>query len=175
MSLVPGQLSWSDILALVRFGNLSGLKRKVVRAASANGSPIGRFLCVEQDLYGTTLCIEAAKTGRLSALRTFYALGADVSRCNSFSQTPLMFAALNGHHQVVLWLCEEAKVNSQACDREGETALMWAVASQHKLTESYLARIFVEGVHEVLDNLQVLYRDVAGILLSYLHAYSAEV
>ncbi|KAF0689919.1 Aste57867_18660 [Aphanomyces stellatus] len=74
--------------------------------------------------------LHAAKTGRLSAIRSLLAIGAYVGYADKWGETALVKAASNGHSEVVKALLDDGASVDRRC-RGGNTALHVAVYWQH--------------------------------------------
>ena len=69
--------------------------------------------------------IEAAKIGDLNAVYSFIDVGVDVNSPDETGKTALIWAAIEGHIEIVQALVEEAEVDLDAQDADGRTALIW--------------------------------------------------
>ena len=79
----------------------------------------------EDEYFGYTPLINAAKVGDAAKVRELIEAGADVNWRTDFGYTPLMFACDRGHLAVVKLLLEKGS-DRHAASKEGSTALMLA-------------------------------------------------
>lgn len=76
--------------------------------------------------------LEAAKQGNVLSARLQVNEGADIHMTTSYGETPLWWAARNGHAAVVEFLHERGG-NIESKDKFGLTPLAWAVENRHEL------------------------------------------
>ncbi len=74
---------------------------------------------------------EAARTGDYLEIVGYLNEGADVNARDRDGLTPLIWAAIQGHEEVVRVLLEQG-ANLEARNNNGDTALMWASVMGHK-------------------------------------------
>ena len=78
-------------------------------------------------------------SGNIKAVKQAIAAGADVNVKGVVGSTPLHYAALNGHKEIVeLLLANGAEVN--AMNDDGDTPLDWAIAYKHTETANLLRK-----------------------------------
>jgi hypothetical protein len=73
----------------------------------------------------------AVMNGYLDVTKVFLEKGADVNSTDNISNTPLHWAAENGHLDVVKYLVEEKGADGKAADKNGNTPLHWAARYDH--------------------------------------------
>jgi len=84
----------------------------------------------------------AAVAGDATALQRHYLQGMDMGLCDYDGRTALHLAAAEGHHQCVTFLLDICKVEVEAADRWGHTALAEAERGDHE----EVARIIRETI-----------------------------
>ncbi len=89
---------------------------------------------------------QAAKTGDAPLVRNWIALGHNVDEMGEDGRTPLVWAAYNGHTEVVRFLIEDRiDVNTTTPDMHGMTALQAAAAGGH----ANIAQILIDAGSDV--------------------------
>ena len=78
------------------------------------------------------LFINAAKAGKLWKVKLFLSMGVNVNAVDGEGKTALMYAAKNGHTEVVKRLLKARDINVNAQDNEDVSALMFAVMNEHE-------------------------------------------
>lgn len=94
-----------------------------------------------------TALMKAADYGSVEMMELLMSIGADPSAVNRDGETALMIAAKSGRHDVVHWLTSPTRISSASKgDKEGRTALMWAVIGDHYSVIPRLAKTSPESV-----------------------------
>ena len=78
------------------------------------------------------LFINAAKVGKLWKVKLLLITGVDVNAIDGEGRTALMYAAQNGHTEVVEKLLKQKNINVNAQDNEDISALMYAAMNEHE-------------------------------------------
>jgi len=87
---------------------------------------------------GSGVC-KMANDGRLKKIKEAVAAGYDINLQNEYGQTPLMFAAQNGHDAIVSYLLDH-KANVDLENNEGYTALLLAAQAARLNTVKMLLK-----------------------------------
>jgi len=69
---------------------------------------------------------EVIREGDLETLKKLVSEGANVEARDMFVYTPLIYASLHGHFEIVKYLIEKCNANVEAKDRFRYNSLMWA-------------------------------------------------
>ncbi len=78
----------------------------------------------------STLCT-AARDGDVEKVRLLLEAGSDVNKADSDSQTPLIWAARNGHAECAQLLLNTPGIDVNKADKNGFTPLLWATRNGH--------------------------------------------
>ncbi|WP_264705088.1 ankyrin repeat domain-containing protein [Wolbachia endosymbiont (group A) of Gymnosoma rotundatum] len=83
-------------------------------------------------LQNTDELLEAAKSGNINEVNRLISEGASVNATDQNGNTPLHWAAKNGHEEVVESLLGKEGIDVNAQDRDNNTPLHWAAVKGHK-------------------------------------------
>jgi ankyrin repeat protein len=85
----------------------------------------------ERDILGRTPLHAACHKMSLKTVETFLKFGADVSRMTVFGSRPLHYAAARGSIGICGALLATHEIDTDALDKHGRTALMYAIRKEH--------------------------------------------
>ena len=115
-------LSHRSLLQYVDSNDLAGLKTLL----DTRHLPVD-----DRDDNQTTVLMLASGRGLVAFVRELVNRGADVNAEDGDNWTPLLFAAKEGHRDVVQFLLEQGGADLEHRDMGGWTALMWAAYKGH--------------------------------------------
>jgi ankyrin repeat protein len=98
---------------------------KIISRLDAGESPNS----VDSDGWPATML--AIHCGHLGAAKVFYGWGADLSRADDDGRTLLHMASEKGNLEHINWVLNNATIDVNSADNNGETPVMWAVDEGH--------------------------------------------
>eukprot|EP01006_Ploeotia_vitrea_P066874 TRINITY_DN95909_c0_g1_i1.p1 TRINITY_DN95909_c0_g1~~TRINITY_DN95909_c0_g1_i1.p1 ORF type:complete len:274 (+),score=2.15 TRINITY_DN95909_c0_g1_i1:46-867(+) len=104
------------------------------------------------DTWGRTGVHRAAKAGNIELLQTYLKNGADISVADNCGDTALLWAAMEGHIDMLDWLLLNTKSSLTERDLSGMTAPLWAARQGHTAMLHWLQTKLGDKVFADHDN-----------------------
>jgi len=132
--------NWSPLMSAVFFKNIQHIKKFILEGADVNERVCRQVTPLHEAVVNTCMFFLGVKGGSpLEACRLLIVNGAEIDAQDEDGLTPLMFATLDGQHEVVELLIRKGACLNQI-DGEGETALHYATKyGQSKIAELLIA------------------------------------
>lgn len=132
--------NWSPLMSAVFFKNMHHIQKFLLEGADVNERVCRQVTPLHEAAVNTCMFFLGVKGGSpLEACRLLIVNGAEIDSQDEDGLTPLMYATLDGQHEVVELLIQKGAYLNQI-DGEGETALHYATKyGQSKITELLIA------------------------------------
>ncbi len=132
----------------------------------------------DQNSYGLYL-IHSAKNNNLAHVRIMLSLNADVNTTDAHGDNALIWAAHNGHTDIVRFLVTVENINLDYVDNDGCSALRWAEQRGHTECAEILRRAGAHSIQRTSEAAAALSQEEAATRLQLLgispNAYNAAI